>query len=374
MCVSVKLLYTLTWDPVTERIGEYHAKFYDSACVRLGSALGAVRPVSPDTFQDLLSALRRLPEASALRVASAPHTAYLCTTQLAPQASLELSEFLADAFEAEARVLDNSSRFTRGLWTALGDRFFPAGTVESVNAFDGQKHRPRPDSEIVAPVADGIPVDFDSPLSRSDIAIGFPRHIRIANKERDRIAHDLSAALLAIRASSPVAYRLVQALTKVVVPIKLDDTRLGSFSSRWYPGRTVLINPQTDAATQAHLVSALIHEAIHSLLWVSEIDSQLVRTPAEMSPVVSSAWTGRVLPLVNYLEACFVWYGLYHFWLLARRAGTFQRYVIDARLTTAAAGFQNGDLVAALGEHVSFVNPLCVEMIRRMQDVVLRVG
>ena len=71
------------------------------------------------------------------------------------------------------------------------------------------------------------------------------------------------------------------------------------------------------------IAEALVHEAIHSLLYMQERCHPWV--PAELYapvPRVVSPWRGRNLALRPFLQACFVWYGILQFWGKATTTGT----------------------------------------------------
>ena len=66
------------------------------------------------------------------------------------------------------------------------------------------------------------------------------------------------------------------------------------------------------------LADGVVHEAIHGLLFLEQLDKEWADDWTTLSAgTAQSPWTGRVLPAGAYLEACFVWYGLVNFSLIA---------------------------------------------------------
>src|SRR5215467_11859612 len=104
--------------------------------------------------------------------------------------------------------------------------------------------------------------------------------------------------------------------------------------------------------------------ATHTLLRVSEFEGQFTQdTPPNVELVNPSPWTGAILPLSNLVEACFVWYGLYHFWLLAQAGTQYPEEVINSHLGRCSRGFQKYDIVKSMGDQGRFLDPRCVKMI-----------
>src|SRR5262249_51245658 len=64
------------------------------------------------------------------------------------------------------------------------------------------------------------------------------------------------------------------------------------------------------------LADALVHESIHSFLFMlEEIVGEFVSAPSELEDIrIRSPWTGSELRLDSYVHACLVWYGLYWLW------------------------------------------------------------
>jgi HEXXH motif-containing protein len=134
-----------------------------------------------------------------------------------------------------------------------------------------------------------------------------------------------------------------------VIQLRRDDANPNFFTSasvNTHIGRIALINPHLDRISPEALATALVHEAIHSLLYRMEQDHPLLPTldPSDKDTLVTSPWTNAPLHLHTYLHACCVWYGLVHFWQRSPSRG-------EALLAFAQAGFATGRVATTLEEH-----------------------
>ena len=122
-------------------------------------------------------------------------------------------------------------------------------------------------------------------------------------------------------------------------------------------GRMGLGNPHR--ATKLELVDLIVHESIHSLLYMLERDVRFYLVDPGIHGF-QSPWSGRLLTLHSYTHACFVWYGLAHFW---SAAGCQE----EARLLLrrALSGFAQDDLVKPIR---NFVTEEVVATISGMQE------
>lgn len=112
----------------------------------------------------------------------------------------------------------------------------------------------------------------------------------------------------------PRAFDFSSTFTTLVAARREPSTdRLTSGSFSGYAGLTLLTNVHVLSADLASLVDALVHEAIHGALYLFE----LLRQPlllARLGPTIRSPWSGNCLSLDSYVQACFVWSGLFNFW------------------------------------------------------------
>jgi hypothetical protein len=200
----------------------------------------------------------------------------------------------------------------------------------------------------------GIALDLSSPLARQVDVSG-----TLARREtpgpcysipaRDAVIAKGLAACRLIEQGLPEAWAVVQGFTKLLhyLPDEESATQFSSGSSGQFVGRTVIANAHLDKITLIEVSEALVHEAIHSVLYMDEnlrpwvLDPALYAGPAR----IASPWTGTALPLRPYLQACFVWYGLTHYWSEMLRRRVIDDRGAKRRLEIALAGFARGNLL-----------------------------
>jgi HEXXH motif-containing protein len=163
-------------------------------------------------------------------------------------------------------------------------------------------------------------------------------------------------------------------VTRVIVCRKTTTPKAGFASSSWpaYVGKVALVNAHCAELTAERLANALIHEAIHSILFMIETSEPfVVDFTRDGDATVTSPWSGRALPLINYVHACFVWYGLWCFWRLAARAKAFAPASAASHLELAASGFRGPPLLTALAPLRSCVASAALDSIREAQETVV---
>jgi hypothetical protein len=176
-----------------------------------------------------------------------------------------------------------------------------------------------------------------------------------------------SALQQAIASLGPQPLHLLQLCTKVLVLRKdpLKQVRFGSYSTNQFIGRTVLFNPHLGGV--ADLANALVHEAIHDLLYMLEIQHPFVRSRAIEKFQVVSPWTGTSLAIHAYLHACLVWFGLWEFW---RQTTAFPQAVQLGHRDRAVIGFQQGSLLAGLEPVAEHLDQALLDLIYKLQGCV----
>lgn len=342
----------LRWaDPVEG--SAYLREFEGRAEQRLSAALASVGACSAELAGTLVDLAAALPAASVLRVARAPELEYQLRRSRSPGGSVEeLGLFLARAFEAE--LLLSAEGLARAgdapLWTAIGDVVLPGG---------------RPSRAA----GEGPALDTASPYNRGDVARRFERHAAIEADQEDRLRADLDEAMALLGRGAPIAAGFTRAFTTVVVPLRVEgfQSHFGSFSSSWYPGRTVLVNPDAPEMGLHQRAAALLHEAIHSLIDVSEIGGQLLIEGASPPRPVRSPWTGAEISLQSLLDAYCVWYGLLWFWRQAEARQAADPAACASLARACARGFAP-EPAQVFGELLPCVHPAAlatVETLRR---------
>jgi HEXXH motif-containing protein len=200
--------------------------------------------------------------------------------------------------------------------------------------------------------SDAVPLDFGSPWAqRIDLSgrleiDGSPRPSLAADAVSD--IHDrLTEAMALMREASPALPRFVAICTRVVV-LQIDplSSAIASGSNGRFVGRSVISNPQSDDGTIDCLAEALVHEAIHALIYSESLRHSWTVGEASIEVArIESPWSGRTLPVRPFLEAACVWFGLVHLWTLALRHQLFARDAAHRRLMRSLRGFCRGSLV-----------------------------
>jgi HEXXH motif-containing protein len=147
----------------------------------------------------------------------------------------------------------------------------------------------------------------------------------------------------------------------------------GSFaSSSWpdRPGVIGIVNAHRPDLPGERLVDALVHESIHSLLYLVEAREPFyLSSVARRAYTARSPWTGRDLSLHSYVHACFVWFGLWNFWRQASRDA--EAAIIQNELANRARGGFRPRLLAALGDGETLVAPAVRGAVAAMEACVL---
>ncbi len=189
-------------------------------------------------------------------------------------------------------------------WTAVGD--VERGGVGSAPRLPG-----------------GTPVDAVSPraLRLEEPRCGPPLPFEGGI---EAVVAKLTEAVGVLRSRAPEAAQLVRDFTRVVVLRREGEHPdvFRSSSTNAAIGRTLLVNPQLPAVSVADLADALLHEAIHHLLYMAELASPMILDPAACEGVRPvSPWTDNELTVHSYLHACHVWFGLLRLWQRGGDAG-----------------------------------------------------
>jgi hypothetical protein len=262
---------------------------------------------------NLAAKLQTVPATDFLRVVLAPEF----TNRLLwrhPDEIQSLCEYLDKALHVEG-VISGREEAGCDAWTALGDMKV-LQTGEIVRGVD---------------IPGLPPLDLDSPNVARDVRRGdfAPDQFRaLANDVRPVVLDRVTTAWHEISATSKVVADFVAKFVQVIV-LQSDNTRtkFSSVSTGSHIGLVVIRNPHSESASDIALAEVMVHEAIHALLFMA-----LHTTPwgAEDNRAyaeglrIESPWSGRPLDLYQFLQACFVWYGLLHFWNLALRVKTFK--------------------------------------------------
>jgi len=210
--------------------------------------------------------------------------------------------FLAEALLAELILAGLVDGLTQPIWTARGDR--------QLTALDPSIRSP---GDYVA----GIVIDDSSPHVFPYDGISQKILVQLSCEDRASVRANIASALQALSLASKVAFSFVTSYIDTIAvrsePGQPSVFHSSSFSR--YIGLALLTNPHLKEVDLAKLTDVLVHEAIHSMLFmIEEMGSPFVRSWDSIDITLVSPWSGRSLGLHSYVHACIVWYGLYWFW------------------------------------------------------------
>ena len=296
----------------------------------------------------MLDSFEALPTARQRALMTAPETIYrLWRLRKEPATSVaRLCTFL----NAETIRNETQPDAEKECWTALGD-FYHRG---------GGRTEP-----VLAPsLANGIPIDFYSPnvTSAKETTVHHD-YLDFTEAERLLVQGRLQDAIDRIKQVSDAAAQMVALYVKVIIPFKVR-LGYGSTSERSFPGRVLLQG--TENVGIATIAAALVHEAIHQLLYTLEIEGVfVVREPGEL---ITSLWSGRGLELHSFIHACFVWYGLAHFWSFAQGRDVFDEDVVQRELARCRSGFSGRNPIDTLGPAAGRIRYDVMSVARTLQS------
>jgi hypothetical protein len=235
---------------------------------------------------------------------------------------------------AELTLAGNDCDLFEPVWTVLGDRRIePAGAEMCIAVTERIAN-----TDIVIDKAG--PVDFSA---RQGSRLASPSVLERISAERT-----IAEAAGGIRATSETAFDLWRECVDAVA-VRTSAEPGAAFSSvslAYNAGVSLLINTHVADASPAVVADALLHEAIHSLLFIyEEIAGPFVTDVKATEEVrIVSPWTGKTLALPAFLHACLVWYGLYWFWSMAMARQTWPTQQSRHFLELARGGFDRHPL------------------------------
>lgn len=292
-----------------------------SACkIHVQYVYHQVKQWSNHTDTDLFHLIISLPKSSQQRLLLAPRLYSLLRSKNQPGA--EEIDSLKQFLDLEKYLCNQDGDRPPGSWTALWDFYLgPEKEVEehAPACTSGLSFR---DEMFRAPKLGSIVLDALRPFTKTD----FPDQIgEVTNhtpEEVEFITWRLEQSLEQISRISPTARTAVEALVQVISLVRVPQSKKGvtqSFSNKPVLGRMGLANADSDWWSFSKIADALVHEAIHALIYRIELtDSLYLDDSVEHESFTAvSPWSGRTLPLHSFVHACFVWFGLWNFWRLA---------------------------------------------------------
>ena len=338
----------------------------DWAAAGIGAALADAARADGDDATAFVDGLQKLPLTGVARLTTAPQL----HQQLHSEAGVT-TQFLADSIDAELRVAGMAPRAERAVWTAVGDWYFPIDANASDARAGADPFEFSIDEVHMAPLlANGVPVDLVSPFRRGKLTDVSGDDAAMSPGERRQVVDRIDAAVFALDAACPGAAGFVARLSRIVVPRKDHGSgrHFRSTSTRMCPGRPVLRNVDVDEATTAEIVDGLVHETIHCAIDLIELGEPLILDRSAKATTVESPWSGRRLDLDTYVQACFVWYGLWNMWLEAVGALVLDERDAVRSLARCERGFDASDITAPLDGLEAALAPSLLDQLRAMQD------
>ncbi|MEI7488150.1 MAG: HEXXH motif-containing putative peptide modification protein [Chryseobacterium sp.] len=211
-------------------------------------------------------------------------------------------------------------------------------------------------------------VDFGTEEAWEHFDTGLSHYNSYNLVEQENINKVLKEAFNILR-KIPAAFDLVSKETKILRFRKTpQDNRFGSSSNFLRIGDTFVRNLENTEHQKLELAEVLLHEAIHHLLAKDEMMYGMYLSQKDNSmDGIQSPWSNNTMHVNSFGQACFVWYGLWHFWNLIR-------YIIpekdfaESRCNRAAMGFIGND---SLSSWIRHSNPIFrnefVENLDKMQ-------
>ncbi len=344
-----RLCNHLAWGPDRGLVAELQASLVDAYCARYERVLQALNGQDPSRAQALTTRMSALPDDAFMAMFPAPETGFRLGYDGAARVA-DTADYLEASVTAEELRLGLRQGTGAPVWSARGDRYFPAGlhaAARCSSRYDAA--RPYAAGEVA-----GMVIDFHSPRALSRLAQISGEAEEIRPRDRQTAVERIQLALAMVERVSPGAWATLRGFTDVIV-VRSDPSapdHYTSASTTLCLKRPVLRNPFVPRATITELADGLIHEAIHCVCDLVEISSgRWIGDPAaEARLKVASPWTGRALDLHTYLQACWVWFGLWSFWLAALDEPGAAADEPALCLTRAYRGFHEGEAVRRLAE------------------------
>lgn len=366
------VLDVLKWETEQREVLDRAELAYTSLLTEsLGHALGDLESTKPAIAEQIAELLASVDPDALRRVVTAPETSCrLLWNHPGVCDSHDFWEFLADSLQVELKrpsplrapdkAPDSSNVEAPVCWSALGDI-----CVRS----DG--------SVAVQPPILGIAIDAESPYAVCfDPAMSYvPMRLQYFRDPAEKQVALLKteSAMLALDGISSIIAGFTRRFTLVANLLVDEKAGFSSGSTNEYVGRSIFWNAHRESADVGALAEALVHEAIHSLLSMAQVtDPWFVSDNwLQSTRLIESPWTGAQLRIEPFLQACFVWFGLAHFWVAAQGSTFFTTQRVEKGLAVCRNGFLKGPLSMRMGQYQPDIAPELVELIQVMQNQIV---
>jgi len=341
------LPHLFSWQDMQPVLDSVYESGIHHAAARTQQAFDRVETIDPELARSMRSCLDGLSPVAAARFMTAPETAHQAAALPKEKSPARNISFLCSALMAERALTAGKPNTARPCWTALGDYYFSGG--QSRPAVEVQQLQWKDDLNFSAPLlGNAVPLDFSSPHARATTPCRSPFQPYDPEQVRS-VCSAMQDSFNRIGSVKP-AGQIIARFARVIVLRKDVPAGHSSSSTRSYPGRLLLRNPE--AGDVAALASSMIHESIHHFLYTVEFAGEFVESSAGTR--VTSPWSGRELALHSYLHACFVWYGLARFWHKQISMDVFPSALVRPQLTKALSGFRTENPAERLMPQANF--------------------
>lgn len=353
----------LSWDGQSGICSSVHRFYVRQLDSLLGAALLDLQNSEPKLSAAVRKEWEALPETKREKLLTAPEMSFRLFEKGADTRGT--ASFLLRSIEAEQACEGLRSSAPEPGWSALGE--FCCGVNGYVRSYPKCRS--------------GLVLDFESPHTQN-VEFGGKNDClpedrpKFTLEEMEVVAIRVDEACEKLERLDPELVSFVTAFNKVFISQK-DPAAPKSFSSGstgQYVGRTFVTNPHLQWISDVEFAEALIHEGIHSLLYMQERRDPWILDEAVSRPecVIVSPWSGNALSVRSYLQAAFVWYGLAHLWALALVRPAFDQLRAMQRLSVATRGFLGASLAGKLGDYKDGIDGSLISAIDKMQSVVIQ--
>lgn len=344
----------LSWPDVEETY--IHFKYHKLSClsrvIEQFSAFSAKYLSSKDA-EILGSALFELDEISLNRILSSPELYYrLTASEQRARSDSSFYIFISHLIKAEKIRCEMPVASMEPVWTCLGDYCY----VHFQNSgWHCQYKSPLIEERIVvdavSPYAsrrsDGtlIQENSDADISKSTMKI-----------KAELFAEQATRALNIVKQISPSTYEFVLTFQKIIVLQRdSENESFSTISGRAFLGKVIFRNSPDSIDPIESLIDTIIHEAIHSYLYIVEQKCPWMENIYD-NDLIKSPWSGNYIRIDSYLHACFVWFGLANFWKMAVAFNHEELKNSSKFLDRSLKGFDCEDLTNELGQNKRKIN------------------
>lgn len=248
-------------------------------------------------------------------------------------------------YAEEAKTKGKIDSESRTLWTANGDFLIQRQENDEFITYEAFK------------LADRVALDFFSPncLNVSHFDLAEDPTSEISNygfEEVENLCELLHESVAELDNEGAYFLDLIGIFSRTIILNKVTPSNgkriFFSGSDNDHVGRSVLSN--AELVSKEMIIESLVHESIHSLLymidrlnqWQPDYDSLHIN---EIGRNVESVWSGNMITIHSFLQACFVWYGLFEFWKYAKLSNlSYDQSFVSERLKFIQTGFENLNL------------------------------